>query len=220
MCIKYSDPSKQYGLVDNFINRETIWNKFGKGRGKYGIDFLEPKGGELVLDIGSGTGSDVLKLGEKLGENGKIFAIDISEPLLKKAKQKNQLNERNSLFILATINYIPFSSGLFDIVIVKHVLNHVDDIEYSLNEIKRTLKDDGRIVITTGVKTLDSDLLRTIHSKAINAIGIKTNVRLSRTAFNCENAEEYLGAFFKHVEYHYYEFKIIFLMSMPLCRTM
>jgi ubiquinone/menaquinone biosynthesis C-methylase UbiE len=210
MYIVASNPLIQYGATRNLLNREFAWNTYGIGAGKYGVDLLEINGDEMILDIGSGTGADVALIASRLNKGGKIFALDISEPLIKLTYQR----VCNSITCFSCINgtavNLPYSSGNFDVVLAKLVLNHVADVEAALNEIVRVVKRTGVVLVTTGVKTRDDDLLRIKHRQALQELGIRKNVRFSQSPFNDENAMHYPNRFFSKVSCHYYSFQMVF----------
>jgi ubiquinone/menaquinone biosynthesis C-methylase UbiE len=210
MEIKRSDPSLQYGNMENFRRREESWAKYGIGTGKYGIAFIDFKGDELVLDAGSGTGSDVIAISRCLNKGGKIFALDISQELLRMTQQRAGNVGASPLCVIASVQDLPFAQGQFDVVIAKHVLNHLDDLDRGLSELMQVVKKGGVVVITTGVETPDDDFLRVVHQGAIARVGISSNVRLSRSPFHCGNAMEYLDRFFGQVKYHFYKFEMVF----------
>ncbi|MBU1202749.1 methyltransferase domain-containing protein [Patescibacteria group bacterium] len=210
MRIKYSDPQAQYGTARNLLNRELAWDRYGVGAGKYGIDFIHFEGDELVLDAGSGTGRDVAIITQRLNKGGKVFAVDISQALLSITCQRACNTISTPLCAIASIENLPFGDDQFDVVVAKHVLNHVDDLEHGLRESLRVVRKKGKVIITTGVKTPDDDLLRVCHQEAISRVGIETNVRLSRSPFHCGNAREYLDNLFGDVRYHFYGFQMVF----------
>ncbi|MFH1598180.1 MAG: methyltransferase domain-containing protein [Patescibacteria group bacterium] len=210
MRIQYSDPRIQYGVARNLLNRELAWDRYGVGVGRYGIDFIDLEGDELVLDIGSGTGKDVAIISQRLNRGGKVFAVDISQDLLKITRQRVCNTIATPVCVIASIEDLPFGDGQFDVVVAKHVLNHVGDLDRGLNETARVVRQEGKVIITTGVKTLEDDLLRISHQEAIAQVGIETNVRFSRSPFHCNNAREYLNGLFGEVEYHFYGFQLVF----------
>lgn len=168
-------------------------------------------GREKVLDVGSGIGNDVAVIAHKLNRGGQIIAIDISKSLLGLTYQRTRNTVIRPSYVLASACALTFNKNSFDIVLAKHVLNHVGDINLALAEIVRVIKRTGTAVITTGVKTKDDDLLRVKHQEVIQRLGLKKEVRLSRVSFTCENARGYLKHFFNNIDYHYYSFQMVFL---------
>lgn len=94
-----------------------------------------------ILDIGCNDGS-ISKLMQDLGN--KIYGIDIVPILVKEARSKG---------IEAKVgdaeDGLPFSKNSFDIVYAGEVIEHIYDTEFFLREIRRVLKDDGVLIITT-----------------------------------------------------------------------
>ena len=74
---------------------------------------LDLKAGSVVLDVGTGTGIFLPYLLKSIGENGKIFAIDLAEGMLAKARAKYP--DENIEFLHADIMDIPISIGIIDI---------------------------------------------------------------------------------------------------------
>ena len=100
------------------------------------------KNGESALDIGIGTGL----LEEKIKTKVKIYGIDISKKMLSKIKGKKiNISELKH----GTFTDIPFKDKMFDVIFSCFAFHHLSDIEkaMSLIEMKRVLRETGRIVI-------------------------------------------------------------------------
>lgn len=94
-----------------------------------------------VLDVGCGTG--FLSLLMKNQDND-VYGIDISEVALRKAELKGIKVKREDVE-----NTLPFDDNIFDIVICSEVIEHLFNPMYLLEEIRRVLKPDGYIVLST-----------------------------------------------------------------------
>jgi ubiquinone/menaquinone biosynthesis C-methylase UbiE len=102
-----------------------------------------------VLDSGCGPGFIIIELAKKFTEC-EFVGIDLSEPLLEIAGNKNQkegLNERTK-FLKADVLNIPFPDNYFDFVININMLHLVAEPVIMLNEIQRVLKPEGFFYIT------------------------------------------------------------------------
>jgi len=109
----------------------------------------EPALGEICVDLGSGRGTDAMKLAETVGENGFVYGIDISEGMLKKASDTSRrLGIKNVSFIRSSLEKIDLQSGIADLVISNCTINHSSDKQAVWNEIYRILKKGGRFVIS------------------------------------------------------------------------
>ncbi|MCK5704360.1 MAG: methyltransferase domain-containing protein, partial [Cyclobacteriaceae bacterium] len=82
------------------------------------IDYSKAKPGEVCVDLGSGRGTDVLRLAEEVGEDGFAFGIDVSDGMLKKAeKNAAKLGVTNVKFIKSKLEDIKIQSDTVNLII-------------------------------------------------------------------------------------------------------
>ena len=113
------------------------------------LTYAEPKEGEVCVDLGSGRGTDVLRMSEMVGENGFVYGIDISDGMLEKARRNAaKFGTSNVLFVRSELEKIELPDNLADLVISNCTLNHAADKQAVWNEIHRILKKGGRFVIS------------------------------------------------------------------------
>lgn len=113
------------------------------------ISYAEPRPGEICVDLGSGKGSDVLRMAEKTGEKGFVYGIDISEGMLEKARQNAEKFEvKNVNFISCDLEKIKLPDAAADLVISNCTINHAGNKQAVWNEIFRILKKGGRFVVS------------------------------------------------------------------------
>jgi len=113
------------------------------------INYTEAARGETCVDLGSGRGTDVLRLAETVGNNGFVYGIDISEGMLQKAR--NTADRRgitNVEFINSSLEKINLAGGIADLVISNCTINHSSDKQTVWNEVFRILKNGGRFVVS------------------------------------------------------------------------
>ena len=107
------------------------------------------KPNEVCVDLGSGRGSDALRLAEIVGSGGHVYGIDISEGMIKKAVDTSKrLGVSNVDFIHSSLEKIDLKSNTADLVISNCTINHSSDKQAVWNEIFRILKPGGRFVIS------------------------------------------------------------------------
>ena len=105
--------------------------------------------GEVCIDLGSGRGTDVIRLAEIVGSQGFVYGIDVTPEMVNKGKSAaRKLGIRNAGFLLAELDKIPLNADLADLVISNCVINHVRNKERVWAEIYRLLKTNGRFVIS------------------------------------------------------------------------
>lgn len=105
--------------------------------------------GQVCADLGSGRGTDVLRLAEQVGPEGHAYGLDISDAMLDKArKTADKLGVRNATFLKAELEALPLQADTVDWVTSNCVLNHASDKLKVWQEIARILKPGGRFVVS------------------------------------------------------------------------
>ena len=113
------------------------------------INYAEPKTGEVCVDLGSGRGTDVLRMAESVGETGFVYGIDISDGMLDKArKNAEKFNVKNVSFVQSDLEKIELQDKVADLVISNCTINHASDKQAVWNEVFRILKSGGRFVVS------------------------------------------------------------------------
>ena len=150
-------------LREYFNNRADTWdeNIAEKDTNKLTqmAERLELKPGSVVLDVGTGTGVFLPYLLNKIGERGKIVALDLAEEMLVKARIKYP--DENIEFLHADIINIPIYEEMFDSVVCYSSFPHFQDKHKALIQMKRVLKPGGRICIC---HTSSRDHINGIHA--------------------------------------------------------
>jgi len=113
------------------------------------INYAEASPGEICVDLGSGRGTDVLRMAEEAGQEGHAYGIDISEGMIRKAvATAERLGITNAEFIQSPLEKINLPDKIADLVISNCTINHSDDKQSVWNEIFRILKKGGRFVVS------------------------------------------------------------------------
>lgn len=113
------------------------------------INYCGAKSGEVCVDLGSGRGTDVIRLAETVGEKGFVYGIDISDGMISKSiNTARQLGVSNVDFIQSPLGKLQLNDNIADLVISNCTINHADDKQAVWNEISRILKRGGRFVVS------------------------------------------------------------------------
>ncbi len=125
--------------------------------------------GEVVLDLGSGGGLDVLLSARRVGPTGMAYGLDMTEEMLDLARRnQGEAQVTNASFLRGTIEDIPLRDGLVDVVISNCVINLAADKRPVLAEAFRVTAPGGRFAVS------DIVVLRDLPEVARRAMSLWT----------------------------------------------
>jgi ubiquinone/menaquinone biosynthesis C-methylase UbiE len=180
-----------------FNQRAGIWDETSSETDMTKLELmsrrLKIKPGSTVLDVGCGTGVFIPFLLRRIGEGGRLVALDVAEEMLKRARAKGF---KDIEYLLADVTSIPFGDEVFDAVVCYSSFPHFQDKPRALAEINRVTKGGGRLLIChTSSRAVVNQFHRQIPAVANDIIPDEPEMRLmlSRAGFTdirIEDGEE------------------------------
>ena len=113
------------------------------------VDRSDARPGEVCVDLGSGRGTDVLKLAGIVGPTGFAYGVDTAQGMLATARRNaEKMGVTNVKFIESTFEIIAIEDQTADLVISNCSINHAADKAAVWAEVFRMLKPGGRFVVS------------------------------------------------------------------------
>lgn len=141
-----------------------------------GFQALSAKKGEIILDLGCGTGEDVVVFAKKVGQTGKVVGTDCSEVMIRTAQSRQSDDQLSTEYVVSDAHALKFADNSFNAVWCDRILQHVEDPFSAIKEIYRVLIPGGRAVLmdadwgTLVIDHPDRSVTRTLVNMFCDAI--------------------------------------------------
>ncbi|MCH8821896.1 MAG: arsenite methyltransferase [Planctomycetes bacterium] len=113
------------------------------------LAYVDVKEGDVVLDLGSGAGIDILLAAERVGPSGRVIGIDMTDEMLAKAQENIEQSGFNNVQVRkGLIEDMPIENDSIDWVISNCVINLSPEKDRVFGEIARVLKPGGKMLVS------------------------------------------------------------------------
>lgn len=153
------------------------------------VDWSALKGGESVLDVGSGTGAAARYAAELVGSSGRVIGIDVNAGMIEVAKSLPPIQGAAIEWHEKSAYELPSKDQAVDVVLCAQTLQFVKDRELALSEMYRVLKPGGRLVMSLWSEIEENPYFQVLVDAVSKHIGEETTVGL-REIFSLSNADE------------------------------
>lgn len=151
------------------LPREAVENSFGCGNP---LAFSEVEEGQVVLDLGSGAGIDLLLAAGRVGQAGRVIGVDMTDEMIARARESIEASGFSNIEVRkGLIEDLPVESSSVDWVISNCVINLSPEKPRVFGEIARVLKKGGTMVVSDMVaENLPRDILESaaLYSSCIS----------------------------------------------------
>lgn len=187
------------------MRRISMWNNFGTNEMTYSefLHSLLNKDYDVYADIGCGNAfysSELLKY-----INKEAYFLDSSKAILEDAKKRITYTMKKpnlkTFFVSSDLTKTSFSDHQFNLITLMHVLQHVNNLELAMRELRRIIDKDGEIIITTYNNSLNDWLNRT-HYETIRELEFPCYMSEVKDylRFSGDNAFVFLKDYFSRVD--------------------
>jgi SAM-dependent methyltransferase len=127
--------------------------------GEAAIEAAAPATGERVLDVGCGAGTSSLALAARVGAGGQVLGVDISEPLIDRARALAP-QDTPAQFQVADASSAELPEGAFDVLFSRFGVMFFDDPTGAFAHMRRALRPGGRVAFVCWRGTAENDWVR------------------------------------------------------------
>lgn len=142
-----SQMEKMVPSYDSYMRKMTLGREHALRETT--VNLAQVKPGDCILEVGCGTGTLTLAAKQQAGPSGKAFGIDIIPGMIELSQHKAAQANEDVTFQLGSIDDIPFSENLFDVVMCSFMIFHMSENTRckGIAEIYRVLKPKGRLLV-------------------------------------------------------------------------
>jgi SAM-dependent methyltransferase len=181
--------------------------------GRWTLERLPWRGDERVLDVGCGPGGLLAAMAREHGDWGALVGCDLSVGMIVEARTASA--GLPVCWFVADAQALPLPEASFDVVLARHMLYHVPDIDRAVAEAARVLRPGGHfLAVTNSAHTMPE--YAALRARAAAHFPAVANPYSSTARFALENGAAFLELYFDAVEVHTLPGTLHFPAAQPL----
>ncbi|WP_141552472.1 class I SAM-dependent methyltransferase [Bacillus cereus] len=211
-CDKMNDVKRQYNVSNHLqtrIDTHTHYEEKHVDLDKIVIEHLQLQGEENILEVGCASGK-FLSLLQTNGHKGPLTGFDQSEAMLAEAAKTNNLIEWKR----GGASKLPFETNCYDLIIARHMLYHVKDVEKTIQGFHKVIRPGGTLLATTNSSVTLPRIVE-MCNRMLDAFDLPKTTS-SVTPFCLENGKEILQSVFPTVEETVIHNALVFHHATPI----
>ncbi|KXY41015.1 class I SAM-dependent methyltransferase [Bacillus cereus] len=211
-CDKMNDVKRQYNVSNHLqtrIDTHTHYEEKHVDLDKIVIEHLQLQGEENILEVGCASGK-FLSLLQTNGHKGTLTGFDQSEAMLAEAAKTNNLIEWKR----GDASKLPFETNCYDLIIARHMLYHVKDVEKTIQGFHKVICPSGTLLATTNSSVTLPRIVE-MCNRMLDAFDLPKTTS-SVTPFCLENGKEILQSVFPTVEETVIHNALVFHHATPI----
>ncbi|MGR0328537.1 class I SAM-dependent methyltransferase [Bacillus cereus] len=211
-CDKMNDVKRQYNVSNHLqtrIDTHTHYEEKHVDLDKIVIEHLQLQGEENILEVGCASGK-FLSLLQTNGHKGTLTGFDQSEAMLAEAAKTNNLIEWKR----EDASKLPFETNCYDLIIARHMLYHVKDVEKTIQGFHKVIRPSGTLLATTNSSVTLPRIVE-MCNRMLDAFDLPKTTS-SVTPFCLENGKEILQSVFPTVEETVIHNALVFHHATPI----
>src|SRR5215475_10545722 len=127
-----------------WTDRQAVQDVILAGVSQILIDRARPAPGERAIDVGCGCGATTIALAERVAPSGFVLGVDISEPMLSRARERAP-RSLPLTFVQADATVYPFDPQNFDLLVSRFGVMFFAEPAVSFSNLRRAMRPEGRV---------------------------------------------------------------------------
>lgn len=134
--------------INEYIQRMESPDRAGWQKPEKVVDYLAIRDGDVIADIGAGSGYFSVILSKRVGDSGRIYAVDIENGMIEYIEKRAKRERLNNIkTILSKLDDPLLLESSIDLIFICDTYHHIEGRDNYLKKLKKVLKKNGRLAV-------------------------------------------------------------------------